>query len=115
MVDDSQRPAQVPGASRRQALIAGLAVVAIAIHLLLRFGGATGAAIGGIHLSDLPLIACLVLGGGPLVWDLAKKLLRREFGSDLLAGLSIVTSIGLGQYLAGSLVVLMLSGGEALE
>jgi cation transport ATPase len=41
--------------------------------------------------------------------------LRREFGSDLLAGISIVTSVLLGEYLAGSLVVLMLSGGEALE
>jgi heavy metal translocating P-type ATPase len=32
-----------------------------------------------------------------------------------LAGISIVTSVVLGEYLAGSLVVLMLSGGEALE
>ena len=38
-----------------------------------------------------------------------------EFGSDLLAGISIVTSVLLGEYLAGTLVVLMLSGGEALE
>ena len=38
-----------------------------------------------------------------------------QFGSDLLAGISIVTSAILGEYLAGSLVVLMLSGGEALE
>src|SRR5581483_3296058 len=37
------------------------------------------------------------------------------FGSDLLAGISIVTSVLLGQYLAGTLVVLMLSGGQALE
>jgi P-type E1-E2 ATPase len=33
----------------------------------------------------------------------------------LLAGISIVTSVLLGEYLAGSIVVLMLSGGEALE
>ncbi len=39
----------------------------------------------------------------------------REFGSDLLAGLSIVTSAVIGEYLAGSIVVLMLSGGTALE
>ena len=32
-----------------------------------------------------------------------------------LAGIAIVTSIVLGEYLAGTLVVLMLSGGEALE
>jgi cation transport ATPase len=38
-----------------------------------------------------------------------------KFGSDLLAGISIVTAVLLGEYLAGALVVLMLSGGEALE
>ncbi|MEZ6317696.1 MAG: hypothetical protein R3B49_02930 [Phycisphaerales bacterium] len=40
---------------------------------------------------------------------------RCGFGSDLLAGLSIVTSVFLHEYLAGVLVVLMLSGGETLE
>jgi heavy metal translocating P-type ATPase len=57
----------------------------------------------------------LAIGGGPLVFDLIRKLIHFEFGSDLLAGISIVTSVILGQYLAGSLVVLMLSGGETLE
>ncbi|MDZ4850987.1 MAG: heavy metal translocating P-type ATPase [Pirellulaceae bacterium] len=56
-----------------------------------------------------------MLGGIPLVYSLVRKLLGREFGSDLLAGISIVTSVLLGEYLAGSLVVLMLSGGETLE
>ena len=46
----------------------------------------------------------------PLVYELLGKLLRREFGSDLLGGISIVTSVLLGEYLAGSIVVLMLSG-----
>ncbi|HLJ54766.1 MAG TPA: heavy metal translocating P-type ATPase, partial [Chthonomonadaceae bacterium] len=63
----------------------------------------------------LPLIAALTLGGVPLVLGLMKKLVRREFGSDLLAGISIVTSAALHEYLAGAIVVLMLSGGEALE
>jgi heavy metal translocating P-type ATPase len=40
---------------------------------------------------------------------------KGEFGSDLLAGISIVTSVILGEYIAGALVVLMLSGGSALE
>jgi cation transport ATPase len=42
-------------------------------------------------------------------------MVKGEFGSDLLAGISIVTSLFLGEYLAGALVVLMLSGGTALE
>jgi heavy metal translocating P-type ATPase len=68
-----------------------------------------------LTLADLPLVVMLLLGGVPLVWDLATKLLSGTFGSDLLAGISIVTSVLLGEYLAGVLVVLMLSGGEALE
>jgi heavy metal translocating P-type ATPase len=69
----------------------------------------------GLTLADVPLVVMLVLGGAPLVWDLLSKLFTGTFGSDLLAGISIVTSVLLGEYLAGVLVVLMLSGGEALE
>jgi heavy metal translocating P-type ATPase len=65
--------------------------------------------------ADIPLVAMLVLGGVPLVAGLLRNLVAGEFGSDLLAGISIVTSVILGEYLAGVLVVLMLSGGEALE
>ena len=49
------------------------------------------------------------------MFDLLRRIIRREFGSDLLAGLSIAASAVLGEYLAGSIVVLMLSGGTALE
>ncbi|NBU39745.1 MAG: heavy metal translocating P-type ATPase [Planctomycetia bacterium] len=65
--------------------------------------------------ADVPLVVMLVLGGVPLVLGLLRNLVAGRFGSDLLAGLSIVTSLLLGEYLAGVLVVLMLSGGEALE
>ncbi|RYD30384.1 MAG: heavy metal translocating P-type ATPase, partial [Verrucomicrobiaceae bacterium] len=79
-------------------------------HLVLRFGFHASPA-----LSRLPLLIILVAGGVPLVLELLRNVWRREFGSDLLAGISIVTSVLLGEYLAGSIVVLMLSGGEALE
>lgn len=94
----------------RQLGIAVLALVGITLHLILRYGFHTTSVTGNI-----PLFVVLLLGGTPLVWELLKKLLQREFGSDLLAGISIVTSVLLGEYLAGALVVLMLSGGEALE
>ena len=68
-----------------------------------------------LTVAELPLIAMLVIGGGLLVADLLGKLLQGTFGSDLLAGVAIVTSLLLGEYVAGVLVVLMLSGGEALE
>jgi heavy metal translocating P-type ATPase len=103
-----------PGTSRKQALIAALAAGAIAFHLVLRFGGPWPSA-GPLRPDQLPLFVALALGGVPLLATLLSKLWRREFGSDLLAGLSIVTSVLLGEYLAGTIVVLMLSGGEALE
>ncbi|MDA1041147.1 MAG: hypothetical protein O3A37_12785, partial [Planctomycetota bacterium] len=68
-----------------------------------------------LTLADLPLVVMLFVGGVPLVVGLLRNLARGEFGSDMLAGISIVTSIILGEYLAGVLVVLMLSGGEAIE
>lgn len=64
---------------------------------------------------EAPLYLCLVVGGLPLVWKLAVKVLRKEFGADLIAGISIVSAVLLGEYLAGALVVLMLSGGAAIE
>lgn len=94
--------------------MAGCTALAIGLSLLLQFGAAPGE-VFGLRFHELPLIAALVFSGIPLVVDLLLKLLRSEFGSDLLAGISIVTSILLGEYLAGALVVLMLSGGEALE
>lgn len=66
-------------------------------------------------LADIPLFLILTLGGSPLIYSLFKKLLKRDFGADLLAGVSIVTAILLGEYLAGAIVVLMLAGGETLE
>jgi heavy metal translocating P-type ATPase len=51
----------------------------------------------------------------PLVLSLLTKVLKFQFGADLLGGISIIVSILLGEYLAGAIIVLMLSGGEALE
>ena len=68
-----------------------------------------------LTVADVPLVVMLVSGGAVLVSELLRAVLAGRFGSDLLAGISIVTSVLLGEYLAGVLVVLMLSGGEALE
>lgn len=93
-----------------ETLIAGFTLVAILLHILLKYA---------FHFpalrSNLPLFAALLAGGVPMVWELVKKLWRREFGSDLLAGVSILTAIALREYLVATIVVLMLSGGEAVE
>src|ERR1700730_11212773 len=95
---------------RKTAVIAALSIAAILLHLVLRFGFHTTA---GTY--QIPLLVTLALGGLPLLYDLLRKLLKREFGSDLLGGISVVTSVLLGEYLAGAIIVLMLAGGEALE
>jgi heavy metal translocating P-type ATPase len=95
---------------RKTTVIAVFSIVAIILHLALRFGFHTTR-----ETYRIPLLAILVLGGLPMLYDLLRKLLKREFGSDLLGGISIVTSLLLGEYLAGSIIVLMLAGGEALE
>ncbi|MGZ5567786.1 MAG: P-type ATPase, partial [Limisphaerales bacterium] len=90
--------------------IASVALIGIAAHLVLRFGlSATP------QIYNWPLLATLAIGGLPLVAELIYKAARGQFGSDLLAGISIVTAAILHEYLAGAIVVLMLSGGEALE
>jgi heavy metal translocating P-type ATPase len=102
--------------SRWQAVIAVGAIAGIAAHLILRFGFVTTpTAFNAVSWADLPLLATLICGGLPLVLELLAKLIRFEFGSDLLAGISIVASVFLNEYLAGSIVVLMLAGGRALE
>ena len=95
--------------------IALLATIAIAVHLAAKFTARSSQSLGPFTFAEWPLIFALAGGGLPLVAELSWKLLQRQFGSDLLAGISIVTSIVLGEYLAGTLVVLMLSGGEAIE
>ncbi len=95
---------------RKSTIIAALSVLAILVHLMLRF-----ALQASPSAYQLPLLATLVLGGIPLLYELFLKLLKREFGSDLLGGISIITSVLLGEYLAGSIIVLMLAGGESLE
>lgn len=68
-----------------------------------------------LALAQMPLLSVLLVGGVPLLYQLLKKLLYGDFGADLLAGIAIVTSVLLNEYLAGSLVVMMLSGGAVLE
>ena len=89
--------------------IAAGAIAAIGLHIALRVAEAS------TITTSMPLYAVLAFGGIPLTYELAVKAARRQFGSDLLAGISIVTSVILGEYLAGSVVVLMLEGCEALE
>ena len=95
---------------RKSTFVAAFAILGILSYLVLRYGFHTE-----VRIYRIPLIATLVLGGLPMLYDLLGKMLKLQFGSDILGGVSIITSVWLGEYLAGSIIVLMLAGGEALE
>src|SRR5690606_513992 len=69
----------------------------------------------GLAAADIPLLSVIALGGVPLVLQILRKLLHRDFGADLLAVLALVTAAWVGEYLAAVLIIIMLSGGQALE
>lgn len=103
-------PPKVPALYSKQAVIAAISLLGILLHLVLRFLFSVPE-----FFYELPLYIALAAGGVPLVFQLTVKLFRFEFSSDLIAGMSIVSAFLLSQYLVAVIVVLMLSGGGALE
>lgn len=57
----------------------------------------------------------LVVTGLPVAWRTFRGLVRGEFAADVVAMLAILGALLLGQPLAGLVVVLMQTGGEALD
>lgn len=90
--------------------IAILAIISITLYLVFQYVTPEFQA-----YAPYPLYITLAIGGGILVLELTRNLINFQFGSDLLAGISIITAVLLEEYLAGSLVVLMLAGGQTLE
>jgi heavy metal translocating P-type ATPase len=102
-----QLPGQLWQALRRYPLpLAALALLLVSVGLWLA---------GRADLAHWVLLAIIVMGAVPLVWEIVGQLVRREFGVDLIALLAIIGSVLLNEYLAGAIIVLMLSGGTALE
>ncbi len=56
-----------------------------------------------------------MLTGAPVVWRTARGMLAARFAADLVAALAILTALLLRDPLPGLIVVLMQTGGEALE
>lgn len=86
-------------------LIVIAALAAIAFHFLLLT----------TSFRDIPLQIIIVAGGLPLLAQIVAKLLKGDFGADLMAIIALITAAILGEYLAGVLIIIMLSGGQALE
>lgn len=92
----------------RQYKLFNVAMVAVIVGLVLELLGARAAArwlLGSVAVIELlPLLAAM--------WQDFRS---GKYGIDILAATAIVTSVILGQYWAAIVVVLMLTGGEALE
>ncbi len=67
------------------------------------------------HILKIVLLIAIAGASLPLLISLVQQVFSGNFGVDILALLSIVTALLLGQYWVAAIVVLMLSGGQALE
>lgn len=85
-----------------------VALVVLALTLVLQFGGQQNAA----QWIASTFIVLVILWVGT---DMIRDLLRGHTGLDILAVVSMVATLLVGEYIAGLIVVLMITGGEALE
>ena len=88
--------------------IVAATIVAFVVVLSCQFAGAAQAAkwIATGYVAIIILITAI---------DMVRDILRGHFGLDILALVAMIAAISVGEYLAAMIIVLMLSGGEALE
>lgn len=70
----------------------------------------------GLVAAEQSVLALLLAAGiGVYAWNMLAELFRGHFGVDLIALTAILASALLAQWWAGAVILLMLTGGEALE
>ena len=90
-------------------LVPAIVFLSLAVGLLLRFGY-------NLELiSNLVFVFGIVLGSVEVLRETFTSLLHKNFAIDYIAILAITASIIAKQYIVGSVIVLMISGGNALE
>jgi len=93
----------------RRFLIAAGTLLGLALAGLLRF------VLNHPDLAQRVLFVTLLAGGLPLVASTVAGLLRGKFAADVVAAMAITGAALLGEYFAGTIIVLMQAGGEALD
>ncbi len=78
-------------------------------------GGLVSLAAGRPDIGSLVWYATLVIGGTPVVYHTLRGILKGKFAADIVAMLAIVTAVLTGEAFAGVIIVLMQTGGEALD
>jgi heavy metal translocating P-type ATPase len=71
--------------------------------------------LGAHHVADTCWITATVIGIGPATWSVIRGLRQGRVGVDVIAVLSLIGTLAVGEYLAGALVAVMLTTGQALE
>jgi len=61
------------------------------------------------------LLYITILGTLPTLYNIVLSTYKKEFGVDLIALVAIISTIVIGEHVAGGIILLMLSGGESLE
>lgn len=69
----------------------------------------------GFPVYDIPLFIVIFICGIPLALNIILSVLKGNFGTDLLAVISLTLAVFLGENLAAVLVIVMMAGGQALE
>jgi len=90
-----------------QSYIAFLSLIAISMHVFML--------IFHIPFLVIPLLFPIIIGGIPLFMQIVVKLFKGNLGADSLAAISLITGIILQEYLATTLIILMLASGQTLE
>ncbi len=111
---EAERPPATSGAgafslSRGAMWLPALAVVSLAVGGIVRWTNPDNPWVWRVWM------CVLVAAGLPVVVRTVRGLLRGNFAADVVATLSIVGATGLGQPVAGLVIVLMQTGGELLE
>jgi len=83
-------------------------------HFGLLVAAVAGLAVG-VLVNRWFLAAATVLVLVPTLVSAVRGLLRRDTGVDLIAVLAMAGALALGEYLAGAIIAVMLTGGTALE
>ena len=87
----------------------------LATFLFIIAGGGVTLMPAGANWRYSVWMAGLLLTSAPILWSTARGMMRGRFAADLVAALAVIASVLLGQPLVGLVIVLMQSGGEALE
>ncbi|MEO6941941.1 MAG: heavy metal translocating P-type ATPase [Terrimesophilobacter sp.] len=87
----------------------------VAITLLVGIVGGALALSGQLQIAQWGISAFALVVAALQAWNMVKNLLTGQWGIDILAIMAIIATVAVGEFWASLVIVLMLSGGEALE